>query len=130
MGKIMIDTDVLIDLLEKKPISILRNLSMKYDFYVSGIVAFEFLTGIYKTKKLKLKKILENNFNIVPISYEIIDLAAEIEAGLMEQGKMLDPRDLLIGATAIFMNIPLRTNNIKDFKRLEKYGLKLKDKFD
>lgn len=54
MGKIIIDMDVLVDLLEKKPISILGNLSMKYDFYVSGIIAFKFLTRIYKNKKIKM----------------------------------------------------------------------------
>ena len=45
----------------------------------------------------------------------------------MKQGKMLEPRDILIGATAIVLGIPLWTENIEDFKRLERYGLKLKE---
>ena len=125
MGKIMIDTDILIMILEKASLKTLEGLLEKYELYISGIVAFEFLVGVYRTNKKILKELLEKYFTIVPITYEIIVKAAEIEADLMRSGQMIDPRDALIGATAIIHEIPLWTNNVKDFKRLEKYGLKL-----
>ncbi|MHA1609515.1 MAG: type II toxin-antitoxin system VapC family toxin [Candidatus Njordarchaeales archaeon] len=125
MGEIMIDTDILIMILEKASLKTLEGLLEKYELYISGIVAFEFLVGVYRTNKKILKELLEKYFTIVPITYEIIVKAAEIEADLMRSGQMIDPRDALIGATAIIHEIPLWTNNVKDFKRLEKYGLKL-----
>jgi len=121
----MIDTDILIMILEKASLKTLEGLLEKYELYISGIVAFEFLVGVYRTNKKILKELLEKYFTIVPITYEIIVKAAEIEADLMRSGQMIDPRDALIGATAIIYEIPLWTNNVKDFKRLEKYGLKL-----
>lgn len=127
MGKIMIDTNILIKLLEKVPLDKLEELVAQYDVYISGIVAFEFLVGVYRTGKIELKELLEKYFAIVPLTYDIIVKSAEIEAELMKQGKMLEPRDILIGATAIVLGIPLWTENIEDFKRLERYGLKLKE---
>jgi len=126
VGKIMIDTNILIKLLEKVPLDKLEELVAQYDVYISGIVAFEFLVGVYRTGKIELKELLEKYFAIVPLTYDIIVKSAEIEAELMKQGKMLEPRDILIGATAIVLGIPLWTENIEDFKRLERYGLKLK----
>jgi len=127
VGKIMIDTNILIKLLEKVPLDKLEELVAQYDVYISGIVAFEFLVGVYRTGKTELKELLEKYFAIVPLTYDIIVKSAEIEAELMKQGKMLEPRDILIGATAIVLGIPLWTENIEDFKRLERYGLKLKE---
>ena len=123
MGKVMIDTNVLIYLIEKAPVEKLVELYRNYELYVCGIVAFEFLVGVYRTNRLKLKEILEKYFFVVPITYDIIVKASEIEAKLIERGMMLDPRDVLIAATAIVHNMPLWTYNIKDFKRLEKFGL-------
>jgi len=119
----MIDTNVLIYLIEKAPVEKLVELYRNYELYVCGIVAFEFLVGVYRTNRLKLKEILEKYFFVVPITYDIIVKASEIEAKLIERGMMLDPRDVLIAATAIVHNMPLWTYNIKDFKRLEKFGL-------
>jgi len=121
----MIDTSVLIYLLEKAPIEKLVELYRNNDLYVPAIVAFEFLVGVFRTRKLKLKDLLEQYFTIVPITYDIIVRASEIEAKLMERGAMLDPRDLLIGATAIVHEMPLWTYNLKNFKRLEKFGLRI-----
>ena len=123
MGKVMIDTNVLIYLIEKAPVEKLVELYRNYELYVCGVVAFEFLVGVYRTNRLKLKDILEKYFFVVPITYDIIVKASEIEAKLIERGMMLDPRDVLIAATAIVHNMPLWTYNIKDFKRLEKFGL-------
>lgn len=125
MGKVMIDTSVLIELLEKEPLERLEKLATSYEFYISGIVVFEFLVGIYRTGKIKLKELLEEFFVIIPVTYDIITKAAQIEADLMKVGKMLEPRDTIIAATAIVLGIPLWTKNMQDFSRLKKYGLTL-----
>lgn len=62
---------------------------------------------------------------IIPVTYEIITKVAQIEADLMKIGKMLEPRDVIIAATAIVLGMPLWTENVKDFSRLKKYGLTL-----
>ena len=121
----MINTNILIRLLEKEPLNRLEELALKFDFYISAIGAFEFLVGVFRTGKMQLKRFLQENFIVVPITYEITEKAAEIEADLMRTGRIIEPRDVIIGATAIALRIPLWTENLKDFKPLEKYGLKI-----
>jgi len=121
----MIDTCVLIYLLEKAPIEKLVELYRNNELYVPTVVAFEFLVGVYRTGKLRLKRILEKYFTIIPITYDIIVEASKIEAELMKKGIMLEPRDTIIGATAIVHGTPLWTYNLEDFKRLEEFGLKV-----
>lgn len=46
-------------------------------------------------------------------------------ARINAQRRKIDDRDLLIGATAIALNMHLYTRNKKHYSRLQKYGLKL-----
>jgi len=53
--------------------------------------------------------------------------ASEIYASLKKKGKLIDERDLMIGAICISNNLPLATLNKKHFNRLKQYGLKMID---
>ena len=127
MGKILLDTDVLIYILEKADKSFLEKIIREYDFYISVITYFEFLVGAYRTNKLFLKDLLENNFFIIPITEEIADKGAKMQAKLMEKGTPIDPRDIVIGATAIVERMPLCTFNLKHFSKLKTFGLQTID---
>ena len=83
MGKILLDTDILIYILEKADKSFLEKIIGEYDLYISVITYFEFLVGAYRTNKLFLKDLLESNFFIIPITEEIADKAAKMQACLL-----------------------------------------------
>ena len=53
--------------------------------------------------------------------------ASEIYAALKREGKLIDERDLMIGAICIANNLPLATLNKKHFNRLKQFGLRIID---
>jgi hypothetical protein len=125
MGEIHLDTDILIDLLEKYDKQLIIDLLLSYDLKISSIVYYEFCIGIYRTGMKYLKSFINKYFEVIPFSREIADKTAEIQAELMDRGMLMDHRDIIIGVTAILSNAQLWTKNIKHFKRLEEYGLKI-----
>jgi len=125
MGEIHLDTDILIDLLEKYGKQFIIDLLSRYDLKVSSIVYYEFCIGVYRTGREYLKKLVDKYFKIIPFSREVADKTAEIQAELMDKGMLMDHRDIIIGVTAIVSDAQLWTKNIKHFKRLEEYGLKI-----
>ena len=62
---------------------------------------------------------------MIPLDNEVLREASSIWRELRESGKLIDDRDLLIGATAIAKDLPLWTKNEKHFSRLKKRGLVL-----
>jgi predicted nucleic acid-binding protein len=86
---------------------------------ISTVSVAEVLTGFYmedKTKAVVVKKLLNdltlNSFKIVPVSFEIADLAANLKA---KRGGNLP--DALIVATALNQEVDLFYSQDKDLKR-------------
>jgi len=86
------------------------------------IVYFEFMTGAYRCNRIYYGAILKSSSKMIPLTIEI---AAEIEAKLMKDACPLGPRGILIAAKAIVEKRPLWTRNVRYFKRLKNYSLKL-----
>ena len=90
---------------------------------ISTVTVAEVLTGFYmeddKTKAVVIKKLLNdltlNSFKIVPVSFEIADLAANLRA---KRGGRLP--DALIVATALNQEVDLIYSQDKDLKRFNK----------
>ncbi|MEM2135626.1 MAG: type II toxin-antitoxin system VapC family toxin [Candidatus Jordarchaeaceae archaeon] len=125
MGKIHLDTDVLIELIEKTPIEKILATALDHELKISPIVFFEFMVGAYRTNRHDLKSLLLKHLVLTSLTPEIADKAASIEAELMNKGTPLDPRDIIIAAAAIVDNASLWTRNTKHYNRLTEYGLKL-----
>ena len=92
MGEVHLDTSILIDLLEKEPIEKLVKLTRSYELKISSIVYFEFMVGAYRLKRRELKELVTKFVEVLPVTVEVADKAAEIEAELMRKGTPLDPR--------------------------------------
>ncbi len=73
------------------------------------------------------KHLLEKTFKILWPNNNSILVASKIWADLKKRGKLIDERDLEIGALCIINQLSLWTKSIKHFDRLKKYGLKLVD---
>lgn len=126
--KIIADTDVLIDYLDKsndrhkRTVKIFENKEILIS--ISSITVMELIVGaINKSHLNKINKELRGFLIILP-NHEI----ALLSIRLLQQYHLshgLKIQDCFIAATALFIDIPLFTYNIKDFKFIE--GLELYD---
>ena len=66
---------------------------------------------------------MEESFDIIWLDNEILEIASDIWRSLKAKGKLIEDRDLIIGATAITKKLKLLTRNIKHYGKLKTYGL-------
>ena len=125
MGEVHLDTDILIELIEKYNLDTIEDIMATYDLKISSIVYYEFCIGAYRTNKLYLKDIIDRYIDVVPFTKEIAEKTAQIQAKLLMEGTAIDHRDIIIGTTAISSGAKLRTKNLKHFQKLTNHGLKL-----
>ena len=76
-----------------------------------------------RTKNIFFLEQLFQRLIILNLSKESVKYAGELLAESEKKGEMIDFRDLLIGTIALTNNIPIKTNNIKHFNRIN--GLKI-----
>ena len=127
---VVLDTCFLIDLMRghQKEVAMLNQLlESPAPLGVSAITVMELHAGVTRSAvpsstRHKVVEALEG-LNVEPITREIAAMAGELEGLLSKAGKTLDPLDLLIGATALHLDEPLVTRNLRHFQRLE--GLKV-----
>ncbi len=128
-NRIIVDTDILINLLRKEPKTIEWFSHHKEGFSLSTTVIniFELYSGAYKStdsnKKIKDVKDIVDRFNVVIFNTKSAKKAGKIRVDLEKREEMIDMRDIFIGAIAITKNIPIKTNNVKHFSRIE--GLRI-----
>ena len=95
--------------------------------YVSEITAFELRYGAENSDSpITSHKAVDNFLNgltIIPI-YGCVRRYAEEKVRLRKIGKpMHDEFDLLIGVTEVENNLTLVTDNVKDFKRIDRINI-------
>jgi len=128
----MLDTNICIYILNKKPISYIKkleNLEKKYSIAISSIVLAELQFGVSNSKYKEQNQI---NVNNLISKLEIIDFTeqcalyyGEIRANLKRKGIIIGNNDLLIASHAICEKATLVTNNTSEFQRVD--NLKLED---
>ncbi len=118
---IVVDTDIIIDHSREKETALLKLLEEckkgEIKLIVSSITVFEFFTGSY-FKDISLcenAKRLFSDFLIQDVNEKIAHVAAEMNRNL-NLSSIIGLADLLIAATAIYLNAPLFTKNKKHFK--------------
>ncbi len=100
--------------------------------FISELTVFELKFGAENssdpTKSHEAVKKFINGLSIIPIIGSV-DKYAELKVKLRKNGTPLhDEFDLIIGATALTNKLTLVTDNIKDFKNIEK--LKIENWFE
>lgn len=88
---------------------------------VSVIVAAELRFGAAKLGATRLVAQVEGILQIVdvlPLEATATHVYAEIRAGLERTGQIIGPYDLLIAAHALALNLPLATDNVREFSRV------------
>ncbi len=111
----LFDTDIIIEMLRKK----------EYEGgAISPITLIEILRGVEAGKRPKVKRLLEESFTLLSIDNKTIETYCTLYGKLKEEGKPMPDADLLIAATAIAHNLPLKTKD-EHFKKLTTLGLTL-----
>jgi tRNA(fMet)-specific endonuclease VapC len=92
---------------------------------LSAVTAVEMTHGIYRAKT-NAQRLWRQNFAdelyqavpVHPLTLEVARLAGRIHAEQMSQGISIDFPDLIIGATALYLDFDVATTNVKHFQRI------------
>ena len=124
MKKYLLDTNICIYIIKKKPLQVIQKLQSLdiSDVAISSITLSELEYGVSKSAAVEKNKLALTQFlaPIETISFD--DKAAEIygniRADLERKGTPIGPLDTLIGAHALSLGYTLVTNNTKEFERI------------
>lgn len=120
--EICLDTDIVVDILRRREDVIEELKKISFTPAITAITVTELFMGERRGENLEL---LLREMKFYPLDFEAAVIAGKIYKELKKKGKLIDFRDLLIGAICIKFNLPLMTRNTRHFKRLTMYGLKL-----
>ena len=111
----LLDTDAVIRLLRERRYEVGR---------ITVVTLIEVLRGIEDERRTEIKGLLEDSFDRVNLDNKVITTYCTLYHKLRETGETIPDADLLIAATAIAHDLPLKTGD-KHFERLEAFGLKI-----
>ncbi len=116
----VIDTSIFIEYLRSKDRrqSTLANLPVDSVFYVSSITVFELYSGATDIRKRQDVDALLQGVFILPLNAEIAKNAGLIYQDLRRRGSMIEVTDILIAATALANDLPVKTLNVGHFQRI------------
>ena len=122
--KFMLDTNICIYLIKKKPVEVLHHLQkIPIDkICISSITLSELEYGVQKSSNPTKNKLALAEF-VAPLEvlqYEESAAAkyGEIRAMLEAKGSIIGGMDMLIAAHCLSTNLILVTNNVREFKRV------------
>jgi len=124
----MLDTDICIALIKKRPETMLKRLAelAPEEVGISGIVAAELRFGVEFSQKKKQNSAALNDFleYVILLDWpgEASNIYGQIRAGIQKKGTPIGAMDLLIAAHALFLDAVLDT---KEFVRIP--GLKIEN---
>lgn len=127
---IFLDTNICIYIINQKPAAVLERFKEfgTGEIGISSIVAAELAFGVQKTGSMRNKEAL-NLFlaplSIVPFDAGCVWAYGTLRAQLERLGQPIGALDTMIAAQALALDLPLVTNNQKEFSRVP--GLKLEN---
>lgn len=118
--KILIDTSIIIDYLrsQDKQNSKFIDLFKNYELCISVISIFELYNGTTSENKKQDIEIICNEIEVIDFKIVTAKIASNIYVELRNKNKLIEFRDILIGATALQLDIMISTRNIKHFERI------------
>jgi predicted nucleic acid-binding protein len=92
---------------------------------IATITASELLVRVYRATSLEHRQRREAfggtvlaELPILPFDLQVARVHAQIFAELASTGSLINAHDLLIAATALTHNLPVLTENVRDFERV------------
>lgn len=121
----MLDTDICIYIIKKKPENVLKHFHRLQhgDLSMSVITYAELMNGAKKSSMVEhnIKRLneLAELMEIKPFDKNAAILYGDIRSTLEKKGMIIGGNDLLIAAHAISLDLILVTNNEKKFSRVD-----------
>jgi tRNA(fMet)-specific endonuclease VapC len=125
----MLDTDICIYIIKRKPTSVLKRLESLQpgQLTMSAITFAELMNGAKKSQyveaNLERLNALGELLDIRPFDKHAAVCYGDVRSSLEKRGETIGGNDLLIAAHALSLGWTLVTNNEKEFSRVE--GLKI-----
>ncbi len=122
--KYLLDTNICVYLIKKRPETVLRKLLRipVLEVGISAITLSELEYGVAKSNYKEQNKLALAEFmaplSIVPYNDTLAPLYGKTRALLEHKGIVIGPLDLLIAVQALAFNLILVTNNTKEFERI------------
>jgi tRNA(fMet)-specific endonuclease VapC len=127
----MLDTDICIYIIKRKPGSVLKRLEMLQpgQLAMSAITFAELMNGAKKSQQVegniaKLNELAEL-LEIRPFDQKAAVTYGDVRSTIEKKGNIIGSNDLLIAAHALSLDWILVTNNEKEFKRVD--GLRIEN---
>ena len=127
----MLDTDICIYIIKKKPRSVLNYLQKLQlgELFMSAVTFAELMNGAKKSQQVEhnmarlneLAEILE----VKPFDKKAAIANGDVRSALEKKGNIIGSNDLLIAAHALSNDYILVTNNEKEFRHID--GLKIEN---
>jgi tRNA(fMet)-specific endonuclease VapC len=117
----VVDTSIFIEFLraKDKTKSILYSISNVRPLAISSITLYELMMGATNNNKLNDIKLLTDDLIILDFDARVAKKSSEIYHQLRLDNKMIEFRDIFIGATCIVNQMPIKTLNVKHFERIK-----------
>ena len=122
--KLMLDTNICIYIIKQQPVAVLKRF-LEYqagDIGISSVTLSELRYGVAKSAYKDKNSLALDEFII---SLEVVSfdehaalIYGDIRASLEKAGTPVGSMDMLIAAHAVSLNIPLVTNNTREFVRI------------
>ena len=114
---LLCDTCVIIDFINGRSQELANLLNEDKVLFINSVIEMELLQGARNKNELRVVEKRLGSFRLLMMPQEIFDLATQfIKTYRLSHGLALP--DAIIGATAIYYQIPLLTYNTKDFRFL------------
>ena len=125
MDPALIDTDTLSEVMKGRDPQV-REKARQYlathrCFSFSIITRYEILRGLKVKRAIQQIAAFEarcGQSNVLPLTDEIIDLAAGLYADLYRRGQLISDADILVAATGLIHRLPVVTENPAHFNRI------------
>jgi len=120
----MLDTNICIYLIKKKPTTVIEKFMEHKDkgIAISSITLAELLYGVNKSTFPEQNHLRLNQFLSFVDILEFGDASAncygKIRTTLETKGQVIGPLDMLIASHALALDLILVTNNLKEFQRI------------
>lgn len=112
----ILDTSVLIAFLRRQPLGAeVRTILKSATGLVSAVSVFELFAGVRSGEQREQRRALIRLVRVVPIDSRIAERAGEVFTTLRRRGITIDNEDLLIAATALTLDVPVLTANMRHF---------------
>ena len=119
---IILDTDHCIAILRQK-LDLGDHVAADDELFITSITVSELTHGanrsLHREDNLTRLEVLFATLTVLPFDDMAARRCGHLKAELEEQGEPLDDLDLQIASIALVYDLPLATNNIRHFRRIE-----------